>query len=289
MKTAHVSMTYAPVLTWEPFEVEGATGQAWMKTLARDRESGARTALVKYSAGYEQPEQTAKVFSDTIVLEGDFTRGGDSGGKGSYFYQPRDGTYGPLRSENGATMLVMTGGHDQKYASSEPIFVKDTEEGPWLNHKERAATEGRKRSTNEERWRVYQVLRLDEDAAVSIGLSRWQGETASLEEDHRHNEEQGQYLHTHSYIEEMFVVEGQLRLYEGDVDGHVLFNAGTLMYRPAGGVNEASVHGCLALTEAPYTMVVRYEQFTPAHYEDMWTFREQDSRQSLFKSVPIEF
>jgi hypothetical protein len=36
----------------------------------------------------------------------------------------------PLRTDTGATMLVMTGGYEDKCRASEPVFIGDTESGP---------------------------------------------------------------------------------------------------------------------------------------------------------------
>lgn len=70
VKSTSHTLLYTSLLRWEPLVVEGSEGLAWIKTLAKDEETGARTALVKFDPGYKQAKSIGQGAADIYELEG---------------------------------------------------------------------------------------------------------------------------------------------------------------------------------------------------------------------------
>ena len=243
MKRAQASVTHPQFLVWEPLPVEGAEGAAWIKTLGKDDETGARTALVRYDAGFRQSERVSKVYADVVVLEGEMSYGRRMCRGGTYYYRPPGTTYGPVESLVGTTSLVMTGGGEALKCSQEPVFVEDVEELPW-------------HADPQKQNRKIKILRTDEQAKVQI-LIAWGYQAGSVGEDN--------IMRVHDYYEELYIIgEGEMRCYEGEVDGHFLLVPGTYVCRQP----NASLHGDPQVTKAGYQSLTRREGWTAATASD---------------------
>ena len=243
MKTAQPSVTHAQFLVWEPLQVEGAEGAAWIKTLGKDVDTGARTALVRYDTGYRQPEQVSTVFTDNFVLEGEMAYGDRTCRKGTYYYRPPGTKFGPIETSGEVATLVMTGGRQELKCSPDPLFVEDVEDVQWQPDPQKQN-------------RKIKILRTDKQTRVQI-LIAWGYQAGSVGEDNM--------TRIHDYYEELYVVgDGEMMSYEGEVEGHFRLVPGTYICRQP----NASLHGDPQVTKAGYQSITRREGWVAAAASD---------------------
>jgi hypothetical protein len=87
---------------------------AWTMPLAEDPDTGARTLLQRYDAGFQDPSTTPlihDVTEEVYVLSGELTdlRLDQTFTQGMYACRPPGMPHGPYRSRTGCLMFVTTG------------------------------------------------------------------------------------------------------------------------------------------------------------------------------------
>lgn len=75
-RKTNTAALYTHLINWEPLAVSGSAGFAWIKTLSKDPETGARTALIKYDPGFTAPETVSTWPADIYTLDGEMSAGG---------------------------------------------------------------------------------------------------------------------------------------------------------------------------------------------------------------------
>src|SRR5437870_1826801 len=104
-KTNHTFL-YTHLMRWEPLILKGGEGNAWIKTLAKDEKTGARTMLIKFDPGYVQKKTVAEWPADIYVLEGEMQCGNRKYEQGTFHYRPAGAAFGPIDSPGGITRLI---------------------------------------------------------------------------------------------------------------------------------------------------------------------------------------
>lgn len=224
---------YTHLMRWEPLAVQGAEGRAWIKTLSKDEQTGARTALIKYDPGFKQKRTTSQFSADIYVLDGQMETGEHTYQKGTYHYRPGGTQFGPVESPNGSTRLVFA---DPKAKSSrKEVFIQDVNKMPWGPSYSNIDPTGYKAGTR--------LLREDPEQKLTVLIHAFFIADRSLpNEGHRHD-----------HMEEAFTIEGEMEDYLGDVDGHVAWVPGTYICR----VPNASLHGDTIKHKIPMVNIVR--------------------------------
>lgn len=243
---------YSEQMRWEPLPVKGSDGYAWIKTLSKDAETGARTALIRYEPGFIAPAAVATWPVDMYVLEGEMQAGDRRYEKHTYHYRPAGTPIRPIRSQTGITRLVFTAdSKDPGRSSPDEVFIQSVERDvPWDaggGGQTRAISPERKTSQDalmeEKRLRRNKSLRTDRLQGIRIwiyackrsGLRNMIGE-----------------MHAHPYHEELFMVEGGNMEYMEELDGHVRWGPGFYLCRPPG---ECPHGDTLKLTDSTYCVV----------------------------------
>jgi len=227
-------------MKWERLLVLGATGYAWIKTLAKDPENGARTVLLRYDPGFRAPARNSVWPADILVLEGEFTAGDRKYNKMTYHYRPAGSWVGPIESATGATRLVFTADSpDPDRSSPDEVFYQNLDTdlpGSPLS------TEAETDPHAPMRWR--KTLRQDPIAQVALKLARVGkvGHRVHIDE-----------LHIHPWTEEAFLIQGRNQDYSADIEGHMLWGPGTYACRPAG----ECLHGDSLKLDDEYLLIAR--------------------------------
>ena len=209
VRIAQESVTHSDNLIWEPLHIEGAEGEAFVKVLGRDEENGARTALVKYEAGFKHPKRTSRSYADIYVLEGEITDGDKTLRRGAYQYRPTGTEFGTVESSIGCVRFVRTGGIDDTNCSPDEILIPNAEWDDWQSHPTFSAVH------------LIKVLRQDEAAQLHLSL------IMGYKEGMVHDSTQW-----HDHGEEVFVISGgEFTAYEGDVEGRYLLSPRTYIAR----------------------------------------------------------
>ena len=225
-------------MRWEPLEVEGSTGKAWIKTLAKDDATGGRTALVKFDPGYKQETAVSNLPVDMYVLEGEMQAAELNFQPDTFHYRPAGTEYGPIDSPKGIVRLVFVADSGLP-SGKEPVFIADIKQMPIGRHA--LDPEGKQRGARQ--------LRMDPNGTTSIRVHEtWEVGFRGLQGVH----------HVHDHSEEYFVVTGQFWDYLEDIDGHVLNSPGFYGCRPGG----ESSHGDTCTVLAPSKLIVRHEHST---------------------------
>src|SRR5260370_34978472 len=95
-------------LVWETIQPDGLE----IRVLSRDESDGAVTAQVRVPPGWSQPKAWAiGTAFDAFVLDGSLTVGDQPFERHDYTYRPTGFPNGPVRSRQGALLLIMTYGH----------------------------------------------------------------------------------------------------------------------------------------------------------------------------------
>ncbi len=275
-KTGNITL-HTEWISWEPFRVAGAVGYAWIKTLSKDEETGARTALIKYEPGFRAPACTASWPIDSYTLEGSMQCGDLWYRKDTFHYRPVGTEIGPISTEEGIVRLIFTADSpDPAKNSSEEIFIQNVvtdvppdppslsapdqldEAGPdsgfgahgesareMFDHGHLPANLGTLEGAREhkgERWR--KILRLDPIAEYAIRVQRVQkvGVRDCVEK-----------MHMHPWSEEAFLIRGNNQDYDHDIEGHWKWMPGTYVCRQPG----TCMHGDATKLDDDYYMIVR--------------------------------
>src|SRR5258707_12709993 len=92
---------YTDRINWMPLPVKGSQGLAWIKTLSKDRETGARTALIRYEPGFRAEAAVSQWPADTYTLEGGMRSGDLTYNKDTFHYRPAGSEIGPIETTTG--------------------------------------------------------------------------------------------------------------------------------------------------------------------------------------------
>src|SRR5713226_3640603 len=193
VRKTNTSALYTHLINWEPLEVAGSQGFAWIKTLAKDDITGARTALIRYDPGFTAEPTVSNWPMDIYTLEGQMSAGERMYEKDTYHYRPAGTPIGRLNSPKGVTRLIFTADTpDPGKSSSEEIFIQsvitDVLPDPPGNAEDPKETM---------RWR--KTLRRDPIAGYSLRVQR---SARAGVKDH------SDWLHIHPWTEEAFMVSG---------------------------------------------------------------------------------
>ncbi len=227
------SVTYSHLLRWEPLPVQNSEGRAWIKTLGKDEETGARTCLVRFDPGFKQQAATAVWPSDVYVLEGSLSDGEHTYQPGSFHYRPSGVRYGPVTSKTGCIRLIMTADSKTK-SSKDGVFIEDTRSMPY------------KKSYIDPTGLIAGVKDLRQDPVSGYSI------LIHTQFQHAERTQAGQ-MHIHDHHEEAFVLEGEWEDYLYDVESHIYWLPGAFVCRPAG----YSKHGDSLALKVPKTTIVR--------------------------------
>ncbi len=235
MRATNKTFLYTDRMRWEPLLVKGSTGgRAWIKTLARDPQNGARTCLVKYDPGFKAPATTPEWPADIYVIDGSMKSGDKQYKKSTFHYRPLGAKQGPIETSEGCTRLIFTA-DDKNKSSKTEVFLPDTSTMPWGPGYSNIDPEGINGGTR--------VLRSDPDLRLTIVIHTFFiPERSLVHKGHRHD-----------HTEEAFTLEGEMEDYCGDVEGHMYWVPGTYICRPPGG----SVHGDTNKWKIPVTNIIR--------------------------------
>ena len=210
MKLIPSYLVHEKSVAWSPLESAGTTGNAWIKVFARDPETQATAALVKYEKGARIDGFVSRVYSDTLFLSGKLSGKSRTFTKESYIYRPVGDKSEALVAEEETIKLVITGGFGEK-CDSTPVFIQDC-----------VASIG-KRSHMGDNWSKL-TLRVDRESDCVLvyqichksGIFN-PGET---------------WVHPH--IEEAYFTEchGDSLDYLGEIEGHISYDQPCYLYRP---------------------------------------------------------
>ncbi len=187
-KRTNQTVLETSLMRWEPLAVKNSEGKAWIKTLSKDEENGARTLLIKFDPGFKQEATTSNLPMDMFVLEGGMQYGDVRFEKDTFHYRPGKTQFGPIDSPEGCTRLVFTLGEGRE-SPAEPIFIQDVKQMSWGADlfDVTAAKRGRK------------TLRMDEDSGIVVRFHEtWELGSRGLQGV------QG----LHDYQDEYFTIEG---------------------------------------------------------------------------------
>lgn len=221
-------------MRWERLNVPNSEGQAWIKTLAKDEETGARTALIKFDPGFKQAKTTSAWPTDMYVLEGEMTCGSLRYGSDTYHYRPAGTEFGPIETVQGITRIIFTS--DTKTESSpDEVLPHDVKLMPWgKSYSDPTGTGSRK----------LKDLRQDPIAGITLLIH------SSLVPGLRGIPDA---MHVHDHVEEYYVMEGEFDDYLGDIDAHIHSVPGMYVCRPP----HESMHGDTLSIKTPSRLIVR--------------------------------
>jgi len=253
-----------------PLAVNGSRGNAWIKTLAKDDDTGARTALIRYEPGFTAAATTAVWPMDQYVLEGEMQCGDRAYEKDTFHYRPAGTGVDPIRTRAGVTRLVFTADtKDPSQSSPEEVFIQNVRaDMPWDEPSQEVGG-GHVQHTlglPERFERQYKTLRRDPYANIRIWVltSRRTGTINAVGE-----------MHSHPYIEETFQVEGMDSEYMAEVDGRTTWVPGTYVCRPAG----ECLHGdSMKLTDSSYLIVRCFWTADPAKASEWKEYQDRTTR-----------
>ncbi len=223
---------YSHLMRWEPLAIKGSQGNAWIKTLAKDASSGARTMLVRFDPGFSQKKAVAQWPADIYLLEGGMTSGNRVYEQGTYHYRPGGTAFGPIETATGITRLIFTADSKTK-SSNKEIFIQNTNKMPWSPSY----------SDPDVRKKGVKVLREDKAEPVSILIHGHFVPGRDLPGE----------KHFHDHHEEAYTLAGETEDYLADVDGHMFWVPGTYICRNIG----ASAHGDAMKTTVPNMQIIR--------------------------------
>ncbi len=230
------SAVYADEMRWMPLQVKDSEGAAWIKTLSKDSETGARTALIRFDPGFKQNKAVSAWPMDMYVLEGEMQCGDMHLRKESFHYRPGGVEYGPISTTEGITRLVYTSDTKERSAK-EPVFVQDIGDLPW--QPSYMAPEDMSMMLG-----AVKLLRADPIAGYTLYLHNIRRPGG---------DSRAGLAHMHEHSEEAFVIYGEMDDYLDDIEGHLHWRAGAYSCRPP---NE-SLHGDGIVRVAPVMVMLR--------------------------------
>lgn len=266
-RKTNTAALYTHLINWEPLDVQGGDGFAWIKTLSKDEETGARTALIKYDPGFTAPATVSTWPIDIYTLEGAMDAGDRHYDAHTYHYRPAGTDVGPISTSAGVTRLVFTADtSDPAGSSRDEIFVgnvlTDLPPDPPGNGEDPKVTM---------RWR--KILRRDPIAGYSFRVQR--AAKAGVQ-DHSDS------LHIHPWTEEAYMVDGANQDYSADIDGHIQWVPGLYVCRPPNG----NPHGNSLKLDDKYYLVVRGGWSDDPEVNAEW---DRLRKESLVPLRPVSF
>ena len=280
---------YTDRINWMPLPVKGSQGLAWIKTLSKDRETGARTALIRYEPGFRAEAAVSQWPADTYTLEGGMRSGDLTYNKDTFHYRPAGSEIGPIETTTGITRIIFTADSiDRARSSSHEVFIQNVltdipvgegtagENGTGAGeafgavesmfntgHLAPDAAVATRTSASARKWR--KVLRLDPKQEIAVRVQRVAkaGIRDCVDE-----------VHVHPWIEEAFMVVGENQDYCDDIEGHWHWTAGTYVCRPP----HECIHGDALKLDDNYYMIVRSGWTDDPEMAARWK-AEQDATQ----------
>lgn len=232
MKKTPYALTYAPNFKWARLTVPNSSGQAWIKVLGKDDETGAKAALVKYDRGFTMEKGVSEVFSDCIVIEGEMSLGDKLLKKRGYYYRPAGAERGRIEALEDTTRFVITGGRGEA-ASNEPVFIDNVEgNSPEWETSERSTSWNEKTLRVDKKANCLITYQLANHYTVFLPGRKW----------------------VHPAVEEAYCIEGTGWDYVGEAETMVKLLPGTYIYRPP---NE-TFHGNATTIDVPRRIFVKY-------------------------------
>jgi len=234
------TFVYSQLMRWEPLEIAASQGRAWIKTLAKDDATGARTALIKFDPGFRQEKTVSNWPVDMYVIEGEMECGDLHFEKDTFHYRQAGIEYGPIACPKGITRLIFTA-DSRTDSPSESVFIQDVKQLPPGPH--HAELTGQKRGAVVLRRDPKENITIKVHYTYEVGFRSMPG-----------------IQHAHDHAEESFLITGESHDYLEEIDGHILDVPGAYHCRRA---NE-SYHGDTVTTIAPTWRVGRYTHAMPA-------------------------
>jgi hypothetical protein len=264
---------YTDRINWMQFPVKGSHGFAWIKTLSRDNETGAKTALIRFEPGFRAEAAVSEWPMDIYTLEGEMRCGDLSYNKDTYHYRPAGTEMGPVETASGITRLIFTAdSKDPDRSSDKEVFVQNVLSDIPVSHGAETENGGTAAETfggvsnsvqsmfdtghiapdptapvppappSALKWR--KILRLDPKAEMAVRAQRVAkaGIRDCVDE-----------VHIHPWSEEAFMVIGENQDYCHDIEGHWHWTAGTYVCRPP----HECLHGDALKLDDNYYMIVR--------------------------------
>jgi len=220
MGRAHVEFVQSQIVPWQ--KMLGTAGRlgAESKVLSHDPETGACTAIIRYPAGYTRGEEYLAADEEFFVIEGGLEISGTEYGTHAYAYLPAGFPRSSATSANGAVVLTFFEGEPLTHQGKPPAGALDdrkliphidTYTAPWGE----SLVDPLLRSTVQYKW-----LREDPDNGEQTWIS-------CAPPGYRHEGFESP-METHPYVEEMFMLAGELRGNTGRM------TPGAYFWRPPG-------------------------------------------------------
>jgi hypothetical protein len=218
---ASVQVDYIEWRPWaddrkHPHIAIGATGQAMVKVLSKDPESGAETLMYELPQGWSAEELENTVYENLMVLDGELEVDGETLRKYAYSYRPEGHRAGPISSATGAVVLAIAGAPGEP-SSKIPVPHLDVEAMPWT---QRPAPFGQQARS------YIKMLRADEENLDTFYMAR------STRGAHSEG------TTSHDAPEESYFFEGEAWYYDGVTGGRLVARRGTYVHR-----GSMSMHG----------------------------------------------
>jgi hypothetical protein len=251
-KRAHI--VYAHLMRWEPLTVPNSKGRAWIKTQNIDRETGARSALIKYERGFTHEGGTSEFPADIVMLKGEMTCGDRTYSEGTYHFRPKGSSTGPVEAKNDCVRLVWSEDDPNAVKAQDEVWIQDYNALEWARSYTNPG-DPEKGSTK--------ILREDKEAGVTVLISGAFKPDMVLDGK----------ADVHDHVEEVYTIDGTIEDYFGDVDGHVLWMEGMYVYREP----FTSAHGDVLKTGLPQMIFVKrgWAGETTEFYKSGWKDNQQ--------------
>jgi hypothetical protein len=255
---AHVQSDHLEWRPWaddrsQPFEAEGAQGQAWVKVLSRDPKTEAETLLYRLDQGWSAERVRNTVYENLLILDGEIEVNGTTLRKYAFSYRPEGHEVGPISTVTGAVVMAIAGAPGEP-ASRIPVDGLDTESMPWVEEdlSEAALVDSsvvRSRSVTEPRY-YLKILRGDEENLDTYYLMRG---VRGFESDG---------VSSHDAPEETFILEGCNLSYDSVTGGRQINTRGTYCHRGA-----RSPHGFITIVED--ILAFKHDYYHPEDNADL--------------------
>jgi hypothetical protein len=196
MGRGHVEILHSPEVPSADLEADGWPAGASAKTLSRDPDTGAMTAIVLLPAGYRRPAGHIPAPTELIVLSGALRIGERICEKGFYEFMPAGGTQEPWTVDEGCELLLLSPQLAPDFVPEEGVYAgegrirHDTQRMPWTVTPIPGPPPGL----------FLKVLRLDEETGAAVFVC---GIVPRYDYP---------LIEYHDCTEEAFVLEGDMRL-----------------------------------------------------------------------------
>jgi hypothetical protein len=230
-----------------PHAAIGATGQARVKVLSKDPESGAESLMYELDQGWRADGLENTVYENLMVLDGELEVDGQTLRKYAYSYRPEGHRTGPVSTMTGALVIAIAGAPGE-LSSKTPVPHIDVEAMPWTQRRRpERVTEGARG--------YIKVLRADEENLDTYYMAR------ALRGAHSEG------TSAHDAPEESYFLEGEFLFYDGITGGRLLGQPGTYVHR-----GSMSVHGWIDILGDH--LVFKHDYFSHDEDEDGGLFLE---------------